>query len=133
MIDIENEVITLVTDCLFANNISASVESVLNLNPPTFPTVCVEEIENTTLVATSDSKSIENHATVGYEINIFTNDVSGKKQKAKSILSVIDDMLIARGFYRVSKTQLALDEGTKMRIVARYRANVSADKTIYRR
>ena len=133
MIDIENEVITLVTDCLFANNISASIESVLNLNPSEFPTVCVEEIENSSFGMTADNGSNENHASVGYEINIFTNDVSGKKQKAKDILSVLDDMLIAHGFSRVSKTQLSLDNGTKMRIIARYRAYVSKNQTIYRR
>lgn len=133
MIDIENEVITLVTDELFANGISASVESVLNLNPSEFPTVCVEEIENSSYGLSADSSSNENHASVGYEINVFTNDVSGKKQKAKDILSVIDNMLIARGFSRISKTQLSLDNGTKMRIIARYRAYVSKNQTIYRR
>lgn len=133
MIDIENQVISLVTDVLFANNISASVESVLNLNPSTFPTVCVEEIENSSYGLSADSKSNENHAYIGYEINVFTNDVSGKKQNAKGILSVIDDMLIARGFSRISKTQLALDNGTKYRLIARYRATVSQNETIYRR
>lgn len=133
MIDIENEVITLVTDCLFANNISASVESVLNLNPSSFPTVCIEEIENSSYGMSADSNSNENHAAVGFEINVFTNDVSGKKQNAKSILNVIDSMLIARGFSRISKTQLSLDEGTKYRLVARYRAYVSQNQTIYRR
>lgn len=133
MIDIENEVITLVTDELFAKGISASVESVLNLNPSEFPTVCVEEIENSSYGMSADSFSNENHASVGYEINVFTNDVSGKKQNAKEILSVIDNMLIARGFSRISKTQLSLDNGTKMRIIARYRAYVSRNQTIYRR
>lgn len=133
MIDIENQVISLVTDVLFQNNISATVESVLNLNPSTFPTVCVEEIENSVTGLTADSSSNENHASVGYEINVFTNDVSGKKQNAKDILSVIDNMLIARGFYRVSKTQLSIDNGTKYRLIARYRATVSKNETIYRR
>jgi len=133
MIDIENEVITLVTDGLFAQGVSASVESVLNLNPSAFPTVCVEEIENSSYDLTSDSFSNENHATVGYEINVFTNDVSGKKQKAKDILDVIDKILISRGFTRFSKNALSLDNGTKYRLIARYRANVSRDYTIYRR
>jgi len=133
MIDIENQVISLVTDCLFANNISATVESVLNLNPSTFPTVCVEEIENSSYSSSVDSNSNENHASIGYEINVFTNDVSGKKQNAKDILAVIDNMLLARGFYRVSKTQLSLDNGTKYRLIARYRATVGKDEIIYRR
>lgn len=133
MIDIENQVISLVTDCLFSNNISATVESVLNLNPSTFPTVCVEEIENSTYDLSADSFSNENHASVGYEINVFTNDVSGKKQNAKDILAVIDRMLIARGFSRVSENALSLDNGTKYRLIARYRATVGKDEIIYRR
>lgn len=133
MIDIENDVITLVTDELYSHSISASVESVLNLNPSTFPTVCVEEIENASYGLSADNATNENHASVGYEINVFTNDVSGKKQNAKSILEVIDNMLIARGFSRISKTQLSLNNGTMMRIVARYRAYVSKNNTIYRR
>lgn len=133
MIDIENQVISLVTDVLFQNNISATVESVLNLNPSTFPTVCVEEIENSTYDLSADSFSNENHASVGYEINVFTNDVSGKKQNAKDILAVIDRMLIARGFSRVSENALSLDNGTKYRLIARYRATVGKDEIIYRR
>lgn len=133
MIDIENEVITIVHDGLYENGINASVESVLNLNPSSFPTVCVEEIENTSYGMTADSFSNENHAAVGYEINVFTNDVSGKKQKAKDILAVIDKLLLARGFSRLSKTQLSLDNGTKFRLIVRYRAYVSRNQTIYRR
>lgn len=133
MIDIENEVISIVTDVLFANNISASIESVLNLNPSSFPTVCVEEIENASASITADSFSNENHAAVGYEINVFTNSLSGKKADAKKIIAVIDDALISRGFTRVSKTNLSLDKGTKYRVIARYRAYVSKEKIIYRR
>lgn len=133
MIDIENEVITLVTDTLFAENITASVESVLNLNPSVFPTVCVEEIENSSYDGSADTKSNENHASVSYEINVFTNDVSGKKQKAKAILAVINDALIARGFSRLSKTELSLDNGTKYRLIARYRAYADSNNIIYRR
>lgn len=133
MIDIENEVITLVTDTLFAENITASVESVLNLNPSEFPTVCVEEIENSSYDGSADTKSNENHASVSYEINVFTNDVSGKKQKAKAILAVINDALIARGFSRLSKTELSLDNGTKYRLIARYRAYADSNNIIYRR
>lgn len=133
MIDIENEVITLVHNVLTENSIEASVESVLNLNPSSFPTVCVEEIENSSHIGSIDSKSTENHADVGYEINVFTNEVSGKKQNAKRILAVIDDKLIAKGFTRVSKTQLSLDNSTKYRLIARYRACVDKQNFIYRR
>ena len=83
--------------------------------------------------AAADTKSNENHASVSYEINVFTNDVSGKKQKAKAILAVINDALIARGFSRLSKTELSLDNGTKYRLIARYRAYADSNNIIYRR
>ena len=133
MIDIENEVITLVTDTLFAENITASVESVLNLNPTEFPTVCVEEIENASYDGSADTKSNENHASVAYEINVFTNDVAGKKQNAKDILTVVNDAMISHGFSRISKTGLSLDNGTKYRLIARYRAYADSNNIIYRR
>ena len=133
MIDIENEVISIVHDVLEANGINASLESVLNLTPPTFPTVCVEEISNSSYDFSADSKSVENHAEVGYEINIFTNSLNGKKSEGKGILKVIDDKLISIGFTRISKTQLALDEGTKFRLIARYSATVGKNDIIYGR
>lgn len=133
MIDIENEVISLVFSALSDAGISASIESVLNLNPSAFPTVCVEEIENASYGATADSKTNENHASVGYEINVFTNDVDAKKQKAKEIIEAINNRLIAIGFSRFSKTGMAIDNGTKYRITARYRAYVDTNNTIYRR
>ena len=133
MIDIENEVITIVSQALILNGISASVESVLNLNPSSFPTVCVEEIENASAGISADNVTNENHAAVGYEINVFTNSLNGKKAQAKNIMSVIDNAVLAIGFSRISKTTLSIDDGTKLRIVARYRAYVSREKKIYRR
>lgn len=133
MIDIENEVVTLVYNALQSEGINASVESVTNLNPDKFPTVCVEEIDNYSYGGSADSKSNENHAAVSYEINVFTNDLSGKKQQAKKIIDVIDTKMISKGFSRFSKTTLSLDNGTKYRIVARYRAYVDKSNIIYRR
>jgi len=133
MIDIENEIITLAHNTLAGANITAALESVTNLNPATFPTVCIEEIENASYGSTSDSRSNENHAAIGYEINVFTNDVSGKKQRAKEILDVLDEQMILVGFLRMSKTALSYDNGTKYRLVARYRAVVDKNNTIYRR
>ena len=133
MIDIENEVVTIVYNALQSEGITASVESVTNLNPDKFPTVCVEEIDNYSYGGSADSKSNENHAAVSYEINVFTNDLSGKKQQAKKIIDVIDTKMISKGFSRFSKTTLSLDNGTKYRIVARYRAYVDKSNIIYRR
>ena len=133
MIDIENQVFTEIYNVVTASYPNAKIESTLNLTPSEFPCVCVEEISNTTLESTIDSTSNENHATVTYEVNIFTNKTVGKKSDEKDILNLIDTLMIGFGFVRISKEPVALSEGTKYRIVIRYRAVVSKNQTLYRR
>lgn len=133
MIDIENEVLTIIYNAVYPQYPTAKFESVLNLSPSAFPCVCVEEIGNTTNTASADSGSNERHANVTYEVNVLTNDVSGKKASAKRILSIIDSALVSRGFSRTTYVPSGLDNGTKYRTLARYQASVSENQTIYRR
>jgi len=53
--------------------------------------------------------------------------------EAKAILAAVDEVLNGLGFTRLTKTPINLDDATKYRVFARYRAVVSTDKTIYRR
>ena len=95
MIDIENEVLTLIYNAVHPEYPTAKFESVLNLSPSAFPCICVEELENTSRQTSADSGSNERHANVTYEINVFTNDVSGKKAAAKNIIKRIADAFTA--------------------------------------
>lgn len=133
MIDIENEVMTLIYDAVHPTYDTMKFESTLNLSPSTFPCVCVEEIDNVVRQSESDSGSNERYVNVTYEINIFTNDVSGKKAAAKNIFALIDRAMISRGFNRTTSQPTSLDNGTKYRMLVRYQASVSENKTIYRR
>lgn len=133
MIDIENEVMTLIYNAVHPTYGSAKFESVLNLSPSVFPCICVEELDNSTRMSTADSGSNERYINVTYEINIFTNDVSGKKAAAKNILSLIDSAMVSHGFERTMRNPFSLDNGTKYRLLARYQASVSENHTIYRR
>lgn len=133
MIDIESEVMTLIYDAVHPTYTTAKFESVLNLSPSAFPCICVEELDNSTRQTSADSGSNERHVNVTYEINVFTNDVSGKKAAAKNILALIDSAMISHGFERTSRNPFSLDNGTKYRLLARYQASVSENHTIYRR
>ena len=133
MIDIENQVYTEIYNKVTASFPNAKIESTLNLTPSEFPCVCVEEISNTSLESSIDSASNENHATVTYEVNIFSNKAVGRKSEAKEILNLIDTMLLSYGFIRLSKEPVSLSEGTMYRIIVRYRAVVSKDHTLFRR
>lgn len=133
MIDIESEVMTLIYNAVTPSYPTAKFESTLNLSPSEFPCVCVEEIDNTTRQSSIDSGSNERHANLAYEINIYTNDTSGKKAAAKAIQSLIDSTLVAHGFARTTYNPISLDNGTKYRLLVRYEGAVSTNKTIYRR
>lgn len=132
MVDIENAVITEVTNALRAVYENIAVESVTTYSPSKFPCVCIEESDNYAFTSSRDSNSNENHAVVIYEVNVYSNKTSGKKGECKAIMKVVDETLNGLGFTRLAKTPINND-ATKYRIFARYRAVASADKTIYRR
>ena len=133
MIDIENEVFTRVAAALRDDFSNIAVESMTTYSPSRFPCVCIEETDNYPYTITHDSGGSENHVIVVYEVNIYSNKSTGKKQECKSILSVVDDVMSGMGFTRNAKTPINMDEATKYRIFARYSAVVSKGKIIYRR
>lgn len=133
MIDIESEVMTLIYNAVQPSYPNGSFESELNLNPSVFPCTCVEELDNTNNQMTADSGSNERHVNVTYEVNIITNGTTGKKRTAKQIFGLIDNVMLSHGFDRITYQPLSLDNGTKYRLLVRYQASVSANKTIYRR
>lgn len=133
MIDIENAVFTEVAAALRANFPDITVESVTAYSPSKFPCVYLEETDNYSLLSSRDSGSNENHALIVYELNVYSNKANGRKAQAKAILAAADEVLNGLGFTRLTKTPFHMDDATKYRLFARYRAAVSADRIIYRR
>lgn len=131
MIDISNQVYTLVKNALEAFDPSIGTSSVYTNTPSKYPFVSVEEIENMVDSDTSDCE-LENHAIVQYEVNIYCKDPL-KKSKAMEICQVVDELLSSYGFVRVSKNNIQDTNETIYRIITRYEAIVSKDKVIYRR
>ncbi|MCH5203133.1 MAG: hypothetical protein J1F03_00210 [Oscillospiraceae bacterium] len=133
MIDIENEVFTKVAAALRERFPKITVESVTTYSPSKFPFVCIEEADNYSYQSTRDSGSSENHVTVMYEVNVYSNKANGKKAECKAIIAVVDEIMIGLGFVRITKKPVNLDSATKYRIAARYSAVVSKTHNIYRR
>ena len=103
-------------------------------SPSSFPAVSLVEMDNGTRIETIDSGSNENHANVMYEVNVYSNKVTGKKSECKEILALIDKEMLAMGFSRNTLTPVPNEnDSTIYRMVARYRATVSYDHTIFRR
>lgn len=133
MIDIENEVFTSISKAVLTEFPNAKMSPETILSPSVFPCVCAEEADNYAVTSTQDSGSNENHVNVMYEINIYSNKVGGKKAECKAILKIIDDVFFDFGFTRTGMNPIPINDPTKYRLFARYKAVVSQNKTIYRR
>lgn len=133
MIDVESQIYTLVRNAIVAEYPDAKISSTLDLSPSEFPSVSIEEIGNTSLESTITSTSNENHATISYEINVWSIKTAGRKAEAKAILAIADTLLLDLNFIRTNTNPVQIDDGTKYRLIARYSAVVDKNETIYRR
>lgn len=127
MIDIQSRVITAVTNALEAvfgssfPDLNVSEESVDV--PEAFPCVTVEEIFNSTYTPTQDEELEEHYATIGYAVNVYTNNTM-KKATAQQIANIADLTMQAMKFNRTFKGPTPNVDRTIYRITMRYEAIV---------
>lgn len=133
MIDIESDVYDLVSQAVLADYPNALVVGKETRMPTKFPCVSIVEADNYTLDRTQDSGSNENHVSLMYAVNIYSNKAKGGKSECKAILAIVDDLLIRKGFTRTACVPISLDDATKFRYTVRYMAVADKNKTIYRR
>lgn len=134
MIDIENQVFHRVATKVREQfpNIFMTGEYVKS--PSSFPAASLVEMDNASREDTIDSGSNENHVNVMYEANVYSNKTTGKKSECKEIIALIDAEMLTMGFVRSTITPIPNEyDSTIYRMVARYRASVSADHKIFRR
>ena len=134
MIDCEKEIFDKVAKSLKEAFPSIFVSGEYIRTPPKFPFVSIIEMSNTAYDRTQSSGGLENHASVMYEVNVYSNKTSGKKSECKAIASLIDNELAALGFSRTMLQPIPnMDDATIYRITGRYTAVISKDKKLYRR
>lgn len=134
MIDIENEIFSVVASAIRNEYPEAYVASEYVKSPPRFPSVSIVEIDNTAYDRTQTSNCLENHADVTYEVNIYSNKTSGKRSECKAIASLIDNELAALGLSRTMLQPIPnMDDATIYRMLGRYKGVVSKDKYVFRR
>jgi len=134
VIDIENEVFNRIATRLREEFNPISVYGEYIKSPAVFPAVIIEERGNNAHERTQDSGSVENHARLMYEVNVYSNKQSGKKSECKSIFKVIDEEFASMGFTRTLKEPISnLEDATIYRMVGRYTAVVAVGGIIFRR
>lgn len=134
MINIENELFNAIATALKSEYSDAYVVGEYVKSPSGFPCVSIVEIDNVAYDRTQSSGSLENHADVTYEVNIYSNKASGKKSECKAIASLIDNEFATLGFSRTMLQPIPnVDDATIYRMTGRYRGVVSTDYKIFRR
>lgn len=132
MVDIESQVFTKIKSAVTSAYADADITSEEIRKPAKYPSISVIETDNYTDRFLQDSGNAECFANVVYEVNVYTNNESGKKSKAKAIMKLIDDEFFKMGFYRISTNPITMSDATLYRIVCRYRAKVDMNNKIYR-
>ena len=134
MINIENEVLTAVNDDVRRYNLLIRVSGEYIPSPSEFPHVSVVEMDNSVYDKTQTSSNSENHVSVMYEVDVYSNKSHGKKAECKQLISIVDNTMTRLGFSRIMLQPIPnMDDNTIYRMKARYRGIVSKDKIIYRR
>lgn len=132
MIDIENEVYTIVCNNLRAEFPNIATSQIYERTPAQFPFVHFEEQDNYDYRPTMTNCK-DNHVFLMYEVNVYSNKKSGKKQEVKKIVANIDRTMRDLGFRRTAKRSIDnLYDATIYRMFLRYVAIVDKNKTIYR-
>lgn len=103
MIDVENYIVNIVNDRLKEEIPDVQVHSSHIRSPSVFPCVMIYESDSVTYDAIRFGDGIERYVEVRYTVEVCTNDQNGKKEKAKRISKVVDDVMQGMGFYRTAR------------------------------
>jgi len=125
LIDVENDVFSTVAETLRTAFPGISVYGEYIESPANFPAVTIVEADNRVLTRMRTVK-IENAASVMYEMNVYSNKASSRKEQAKAIATAADEVFESLGFTRTFREQIPnLKDATIYRIVCRYEAVVA--------
>lgn len=131
MIDIETLVFSDVATALRAAHAGIFVSGEPVDAPAKFPAVTIAEQDNA-VYAKMSTLTIENHAKLLYEVNVFSNKTSGKKQECKAVMATLDARFAALGFTRTMCNPVPnLADAKIYRMIARYTGVADRDARIY--
>lgn len=135
MIDIENALFDELANLLetefseLADNVYSEIPNEIS----SFPLVVIQEVSNLNYIKGQDNNEFENYATIAYDVNIYSNKISGAKLECKAILTKLDIMFLNYNFRRISYIPFKNNDDNVYRLTARYQAVVSNDYRLYSR
>ena len=126
MLDIENLVKDKLITALATSWSTATVGSGYDEESAKYPYVGVEQIDSVPVRRTMTEPNSENHTTVSFEINVYSNKQDTARSECISLLNAVDDAMQEMGFYRYHTNKPLKRTRTVWRRYARYRAIVEA-------
>lgn len=124
MIDIENYVITSIIAAYTAASKTVKVVSGYYANLPTLPCVQVIQTSNTTYQRSLDNSLTEHHASVTFQIDVYTDKKAKSKSEAKELFAIADSAMQQMKFTRTSYAVDVVLDQTMSRVTGVYRAIV---------
>lgn len=134
MIDVEADVLAAVSGVVSEQYPDAFITGIAQLMPSQFPCVAIYESGNEVNRDRADSSHTEKFAYITYTVDVSSNKRLGAKGEARGILSAIDGVMYSLNFTRVGMVANdSYTDSSYYRVTARYQAEVSSNRTIYRR
>lgn len=131
MIDVEAKIYSPIAIALKAEFPDIFVTSEPVATSAKFPAVSIVQQDNYMSVNKLDNSGRERFATLMFQVDVYSNKSSGRKTQCKQIMNVVDKMLFALNFTRITLTPLPMPDDGYYRYTARYRAETDGE-TMYR-
>lgn len=99
--------------------------------PPVIPAVSIVQKRNVTYQRTRDA-CLENHVSVMFQMDIYTNDKDNKKRQAEEIRDTVSDLMQSIGFNRtMCEPTPNLADMSIYRITMRFTGIIGKDRIVY--
>lgn len=122
MIDIESKIYTLCRTAILAEDSTVFVTSEPTAADAKFPCVSIVQQDNYMSVNKLDNSGRERFATLMFQVDTYSDKQSGKKSQCKALMNIVDEVLFALNFTRLSLTPIPMANDGYYRLTARYRA-----------
>ena len=132
MLDPESVLFTKVARALREAHNGVRVYPEETESPASFPCVTFVQSSNTTYQASITADNSENHVSLLYTANAYSNTVNGSKQECKELIASIDRVMRGCGFVRIMDEQMPNKDRTISRRTARWSGIVGHDGYVYK-
>lgn len=132
MIDISNEVYTFIRKRVKAVEPSVAFSDEYQTAQTVFPCCIFRQADDYIRRDRIDSGNIENAVNVMFEVDVYSNKISGKKEEAKKIMSLVSDNMALIGLVRSMCSPVPnIADATIYRLTARFEGTVDKNNNIF--